>query len=141
MSLFGVHATIDGVPCGPVSTATSASGTYHITFEREYASLEQIEGINWGKPEIVLTRNDCPLTPGCGYRLVRIQYDSCDRCFNAEVHMIEQYFGDITEYKRQVRELSGKVSELNSQLDEADETAISLYEALAAQSEGKEAQE
>ena len=53
MSLFyGTHWTIDGVTAGPITRNYLGNGQYAVIFEREYASLEQIEGINWAKPSI-----------------------------------------------------------------------------------------
>ena len=46
MSLYGSSIQISGVPCGLV-TRGGSNGTYLAVFEREYASLEDIEAIPW----------------------------------------------------------------------------------------------
>ena len=51
MSLYGQNSKIDGVVCGLVLRG-GANGQYEAVFEREYASLEEIEAINWSQPEI-----------------------------------------------------------------------------------------
>ena len=46
MSLYGETLKIGGVVCGLVLRGRS-NGEYRAVFEREYASLEEIEAINW----------------------------------------------------------------------------------------------
>ena len=49
MSLYGTGLTIGGVTCGMVLRG-AANGRYIAVFEREYASLEDIEAIDWNQP-------------------------------------------------------------------------------------------
>ena len=51
MSKLGKRWEFDGVPAAFV-TRSAVNGHYCITFEREEASLEQIEQINWSRPAI-----------------------------------------------------------------------------------------
>ena len=50
MSLYGEKFKIGGLSCGLVLRG-GTNGEYRVVFEREYASLEQIEGISW-EPQI-----------------------------------------------------------------------------------------
>ena len=63
MSLYGTGLTIGGVTCGMVLRG-SANGRYIAVFEREYASLEDIEAIDWSQPEVV---GECVLPAGYGF--------------------------------------------------------------------------
>lgn len=49
MSLYGEKFKIGGLSCGLVLRG-SANGEYRVVFEREYASLEQIEALEWDPP-------------------------------------------------------------------------------------------
>ena len=46
MSLYGEKFKIGGLSCGLVLRG-GANGEYRVVFEREYASLEQIEALEW----------------------------------------------------------------------------------------------
>ena len=51
MSLYGNRCSIGGLSCGMVLRG-AANGEYRAVFERESASLEEIEGIRWDRPQI-----------------------------------------------------------------------------------------
>lgn len=159
MGLYGVCARIDGVPCGLIMRDPAANGKYRVVFERERTSIEQIEAINWAAPSIEAKEGKvCLLPEGYGFEMVRITYDSNVRSYTVELKTAQQYLGDVTGYQAQVEELTAglaakqreadglsntialknsEVSLLNAQLAEADELAISLYEAQLAVSESE----
>ena len=60
MSLYSTNITIGGVSCGIVMRGIE-NGEYLAVFEREFASLEDIEKINWRQPEI---QGECILPIG-----------------------------------------------------------------------------
>lgn len=154
MGFFGKYWKIDGVTAAFV-TRGAENGQYQVLFERENASLEQIEGINWAKPSIEkLTDRDCELglPEGYGFDVVKITYASSTRSYTVTVKTAQQYLGDVTEYQAQIEELTSQnaekqntiaaqeqeIASLQDQLAEADELAIALYEAQAAANNGEE---
>lgn len=143
MSFYGKKCRIDGLPCGLVMRGV-ANGQYQLIFEREYVALEQIEAINWRRPSI---EGDCgPLPQGWGFEVRDIQYQSYNKSYAVTVQVLEQYLGDVTGYQSQIDALKAgneaqreTIAGLERQLDEADEAAIALYEALL--SAGEQASE
>ena len=51
MSTYGKHWKIDGLISGPILEGRE-NGSYRILFEREHASLDQIEAVHWDHPSI-----------------------------------------------------------------------------------------
>ena len=148
MGFFGKYWKIDGVTASFITRGTE-NGQYRILFERENASLEQIEGINWAGPVIEKLRDrDCEqgLPDGYGFEVVDITYANNTRSYTVTVQTAQQYLGDVTEYQAKVAELTGRneeqqdaiaaqereIATLRDQLAEADELAIALYEGQAA---------
>lgn len=107
MSLYGSKFKIGGVPCGLVMRR-GINGEYRVVFEREYATLEQVEAIDWDPPEI---EGECILPTGYGFEVKRLEYDSGTRCFNVILQVSDQYLGDVTGYQAQVTELKGTIQE------------------------------
>ena len=135
MSLYGTKIKIDGIPCGLVMRGI-ANGSYQAVFEREYATLEQLEAINWAQPSIL---GDCPLPTGYGFTVSDIKYSASTKCYTVYLNTAKQFLGDVTGYVAQLEEMEDtvatqrkEIAALQDQLAEADETAIELYEALAA---------
>ena len=63
MSLYGEKFKIGGLSCGLVLRG-SANGEYRVVFEREYASLEQIEALEWDPPILeVKGKHEGPMFP------------------------------------------------------------------------------
>lgn len=125
MSLYGQHWKIDGVQAAFIMRGTQ-NGRYRVLFERAFASIEQIEAINWAHPAIEHTNLACPdeigLPDGYGFNIVRISYDSGNRSYTAEVEVASQYLGDVTGYQAQIDELDQAVAEKNAALGEKDAT-------------------
>ncbi len=141
MSFYGKKYKIDGVPCGLILRG-SDNGRYQAVFEREYASLEDIEAIHWDRPAV---QGDSVLPSGYGFEVVGITYDSGTRSYTVTLNVAKQYLGDVAGYAAQVEALeadvAGKAAEiraLEGQLAETDEALIALYEAQAAQGEQTE---
>jgi len=150
MSFFDSNIKISDIPCS-VTTMGGINGLeYCVTFEREYASLEQIEAIDWRRPK---TSSTCPLPKGYGFKVADIRYDMHRKSFTVHLQIKDQYLGDVTRYQAQIdaletdsAEKQGTIDQLKAdsankqetiqhlevQLAEADETAIALYEELEA---------
>lgn len=131
MSLYGNQITIDGVRCGYVHRDSGVNGRYRAVFEREFASIEQIEAINWMRPVVKAPKKEqCPLPVGYGFKVDKISYDSGTKSYEVIFHVAEQYLGDLTPYKADIAAKSAQISALTAELAEADELAISLYETM-----------
>lgn len=143
MSLYGRKIKIDGVVCGLILRDHTQNGRYSAVFEREYASLEQIEAINWAAPTV--TGSDV-LPEGYGFTMEKVTYDSGCWSFTVMLQTAKQYLGDVTGYQAQLEELqeakaaleeknavlAADKTSLEQQLAEADEAAIALYDMYAA---------
>lgn len=139
MGFYGKDITIDGIVCGTLARGV-ANGEYLAVFEREHASLEQIEAINWAQPHVKCKRAiDKILPEGYGFTVERITYDSGCRAYTVTLRTAGQYLGDVTGYQARLAELeevntalTADKASLEQQLAEADEAAIALYTALSA---------
>ncbi len=127
--------TIDGVPCAAV-VRSNANGVYLAVFDRDQASMEDIEGVNWAGPEL---SGPCVLPSGYGFELTGVSYSPSSRRYTAALQVARQYLGDVTGYQARVAELeaenAGKqnaIRELENRLAEADDMVIVLYEQIAA---------
>ena len=89
MSMYGIEAHICGVPCAMVLRG-SANGHYQAVFERERASLEEIEAINWAQPVI---EGSCLLPVGYGFTVEDISYSSNTRSYTVSLKVAEQFLG------------------------------------------------
>lgn len=132
MSKLGTRWEFDGVPAAFV-TRSAVNGHYCITFEREEASLEQIEQINWSRPAIQrLTdrQDELGLPEGYGFELTDVRYQHAGRYFVAEVRTASQYLGDVSAYQAQIAELNEKLAEqqaaLEAQSAQADAAVSSM---------------
>ena len=138
---YGKKWKIDGLIAGFVMRM-GPGGNYRVVFERENASLEQIEAINWAKPviEYIGPHGSEPGLPeGYGFDVVGITYDSGCKSYTVELKTASQYLGDVTGYQEEIAALNGTVAEKNAaianlqeQLAEADELAIARFEAQTA---------
>lgn len=138
MSLYSKKAAVDGLPIGMVLRG-AVNGCYVIVFERDSATLEQIEAVNWASPTIT---GDTILPKEYGYEVEGITYSSSDSSYQVTVRVARQYLGDVTAYQEQIADLQAEnsaltqtsedrqeqITELESQLAEADEALIAAYE-------------
>lgn len=115
--LYGKRWMIDGVPAGPINRCCLSNGQYTVLFEREYATLEQIEGINWAQPTIqhIWPRGtEAGLPEGYGFEVVKIEYDSRCKTYQVTLKTASQYLGDVTGYQAQITELEAAAAEKDS---------------------------
>lgn len=129
MGFFGKYWKIDGVTAAFI-TRGSVNGQYRLLFERENATLEQIEAINWRKPAIekLTDRDELGLPEGYGFEVVDITYANNTKSYTVTVKTTQQYLGDVTEYQAQVTELSGQVAEAQTQSAAKETELAAAYE-------------
>ena len=125
MSLYGNKIQIDGVSCGLVMRG-SVNGQYLVVFERELATLEQVEAIHWERPTI---EGDCILPAGYGFTVSDIRYSDATRSYTVVLQVGKQYLGDVTAYQSQVAELESTVAQQRAELQEKDDTIAQLESA------------
>ena len=113
-SIYGSPIQISGVPCGLVTRGVS-NGRYLAVFEREFASLEDIEAIPWDKPSIT---GECILPAGYGFTVADIHYRANTRSYIVELQVAQQYLGDVAGYEAQVDELEDQVSQQQAAIQE-----------------------
>ena len=131
MSFFTKSWKFDGVQAAFVMRG-SQNGRYLVKFEREFASLEDIEGINWAKPTIEHTNPQCPdefgLPAGYGFTVAGITYDSKTKSYTVELQVADQFLGDVTPYQEQIAQLESEAAEKDAAIAEK-EAAIKALEA------------
>lgn len=145
MGLYGKRWLIDGLTAGLIMR-TAVNGRYSVVFEREYATLEQIEAVNWAKPnvEYIGPHGEEPGLPkGYGFDVVKITYESNCRSYTVELQVSSQYLGDVTGYQAQVADLEKQVEDAKGQVTEAQtqaEEARAQVETAQAQAQAAQAQ-
>ena len=125
MSLYGKKLKIGGLVCGLVLRGPS-NGHYTAVFEREFASLEQLEAIDWSRPKI---EGECILPAGYGFERTGIRYVDSNKTWEVELRVAEQYLGDVTGYVAQVKELEQTVAAKTAALQEATDLIQGMVDA------------
>ena len=128
MSMYGIEAHICGVPCAMVLRG-SANGHYQAVFERERASLEEIESINWAQPVI---EGSCLLPTGYGFTVQDISYSSNTRSYTVSLKVAEQFLGDVAGFQAQVDELTADVASQVATIQEQEQTIQAQAETIQA---------
>ena len=121
MSLYGNRCSSGGLSCGMVLRG-AANGEYRAVFERESASLEEIEGIRWDRPQI---QGECILPTGYGFA----------RSYTVVLQVAEQYLGDVVGYQSQVAELEEGLARKDRELEETEASLAEKESAIAQQRE------
>lgn len=135
MSHYGILARIGGVPCGMILRDAAQNGRYQAVFERELASLEEIEAINWTAPEIEAVQGAQVLPEGYGFEVIRITYDSNLRTYTVALQTAKQYLGDVTGYQAQVEVLAGQTAAARAETETVRQAAAEQEAALSRQAE------
>ena len=128
MSLYGNRCSIGGLSCGMVLRG-AANGEYRAVFERESASLEEIEGIRWDRPQI---QGECILPTGYGFTVRDIQYSAPARSYTVVLQVAEQYLGDMAGFQAQLGELEDTLQEKQALLQEQESMIAALEQAGSA---------
>lgn len=121
MSYYGKEWLIDGLPTGLIMRNSPGNGCYVVVFEREYATLEQIEAINWAKPTIQYIGthgNEQGLPEGYGFEVTAIEYYSGTKSYSVKIKTASQYLGDVTGYQDQIAVLENSAAEKDSVIAE-----------------------
>ena len=126
MSLYGVEAHICGVPCAMVLRG-GGNGRYTAVFERERASLEEIEAIDWARPVI---SGNCYLPAGYGFTVTDISYSSGTRSYTVSLKVAEQFLGDVAGFQAQVDELTADVATQVAIIQEQEQTIQAQAETI-----------
>ena len=131
---YSNNTTIDGVRCTVSPAGNLGSGKFRALFERELASLEQIEAIHWDAPQI--SGDSAGLPEGCGYQVDDITYAYNTRTYQVVFRVKAQYLGDVSGYQTRVSELEATLTETSNHVDQLEESlAGAQQEAQAAQAE------
>ena len=137
---YSNNTTIDGVRCTVSPVGGLGSGRFRALFERELASLEQIEAISWDNP--VIAGDSAGLPAGCGYQVDDITYAHGTRTYQANFHVLTQYLGDVSGYQAQVAQLETDLEAAHEDTAAAQQEAQQAREAAqTAQQEAQAAQE
>ncbi len=144
MGLYKNEITINGVKCGLV--LRDGDG-YTAIFEREFANLEDIEGIQWDAPEV---EGPSILPEGWGFEVKDITYAHSERCWRVRLALGKQHMGDVTGYQERIAALEEERAQaeqaldllreerdaLQEQLDSVDPNAVGESELMDAYEEG-----
>lgn len=137
---YSNKTSIDGVRCTVSPEGGLGSGKFRALFERELASLEQIEAIHWDMPQI--TGDSAGLPAGCGYQVDDITYAHATCTYHVTFHVLTQYLGDVSGYQAQVAQLETDLESAHEDTAAAQQEAQQAREAAqAAQQEAQAAQE
>lgn len=122
MSLFGKTWKIDGLIAGSITRDARRNGRYVVVFEREFASLEQIETINWAAPTVECINPDIHnpegLPVGYGFDVENINYYDGTKSYSVTLQVAAQYLGDVTGYQAQIDDLQATVAEKDATIEE-----------------------
>ena len=137
---YSNKTSIDGVRCTVSPEGGLGSGKFRALFERELASLEQIEAIHWDMPQIA--GDSAGLPAGCGYQVDDIAYDHATRTYHVAFHLADQHLGDVSGYQTRVAQLETDLESAHEDTAAAQQEAQQAREAAqAAQQEAQAAQE
>lgn len=135
MSLYGKKWLIDGLPAGIIMRSNPSNGRYTVVFEREFASLEQIEAVNWDKPTVEYIGphgSEDGLPEGYGFEVEDIRYRSSTKSFDVILKTASQYLGDVTGYQDQIDQLEAASAEkddtISAQASQIQEQTAAIEE-------------
>lgn len=121
---------INGVPAETIWRNGKINGSYTVTFNKDDATLADIEGIDWAHPEVKRgPGNDeqfhC-LPEGYGFKLNSVNYTGSMQRYTAEISVLAQYLGDVTGYQAQIEEKDTAISGLQTDLEAVRAAASGL---------------
>ena len=119
---YGKKWTIDSVPTGLVRRSGTKEYTVH--FERECASIDDIEAINWEQPEIAALESEaCPLPQG-GFDVLGITYDYAKRSYVVTLQLKAEHYGDVSAYAAELAEKTATIAEQEQTIEELGDDLI-----------------
>lgn len=130
MSYYKNDMTVDGLKCS--AFRSGPGGDYVVTFEREFATIEQIEAINWARPTL---GGKGVLPDGYGFDVLNIAYKANSRSYEVTVRARQQYWGDVTGYQAEIDKLQEQLAEKDAQISGLNAVAASQKADLQAKEE------
>ena len=127
---YSNKTTIDGVRCTVSPEGGLGSGRFRARFERELASLEQIEAIHWDAPQV--SGDVSLLPPGRGYLLDDIAYDHATRTYHVAFHLADQHLGDVSGYQTRVAQLETDLAAAQEEASSAQAAAETAQQEITA---------
>ena len=127
---YSNKTSIDGVRCTVSPEGGLGSGKFRALFERELASLEQIEAIHWDMPQI--TGDSAGLPEGCGYQVDDITYAHATCTYHVTFHVLIQYLGDVSGYQTRVAQLETDLAAAQEEASSAQAAAETAQQEITA---------
>ena len=127
---YSNKTSIDGVRCTVSPEGGLGSGRFRARFERELASLEQIEAIHWNSPQV--SGDVSLLPPGRGYLLDDIAYDHATRTYHVAFHLADQHLGDVSGYQTRVAQLETDLAAAQEEASSAQAAAETAQQEITA---------
>ena len=127
---YSNKTSIDGVRCTVSPEGGLGSGKFRALFERELASLEQIEAIHWDMPQIA--GDSAGLPAGCGYQVDDIAYDHATRTYHVAFHLADQHLGDVSGYQTRVAQLETDLAAAQDEASSAQAAAETAQQEITA---------
>ena len=127
---YSNKTSIDGVRCTVSPVEGLGSGKFRARFERELASLEQIEAIHWDMPQIA--GDSAGLPAGCGYQVDDITYAHATCTYHVTFHVLTQYLGDVSGYQAQVAQLKTDLTAAQEEASSAQAAAETAQQEITA---------
>ena len=127
---YSNKTSIDGVRCTVSPEGGLGSGKFRALFERELASLEQIEAIHWNMPQIA--GDSAGLPAGCGYQVDDITYAHATCTYHVTFHVLTQYLGDVSGYQAQVAQLKTDLTAAQEEASSAQAAAETAQQEITA---------
>ena len=116
MSFYGKKWKIDGISAGYVKR--SGTKEYTVRFKREFASIEDIERIDWEKPEIVAIESEpCPLPRG-GFDVAGITYNHSERAYEVTLRLKAEHYGDVSAFAAELAEKNATIAKQEQTIEE-----------------------
>lgn len=127
---YSNNTIIHNLRCTVSPVGGLGSGKFRALFERELASLEQIEAIPWSAPQI---SGDTSLLPeGYGYQVDGITYDYNTRTYQVLFSIESQYLGDVSGYQTRVSELEATLTETNNHVNQLEDSLAEAQQEMQA---------
>lgn len=119
---YGKQWIIDGVTAGPIDRVAGVNGCYTVLFERAYASIEEIESIDWSSPTVerIGVNRTVSLPEGYGFDVVKIEYWSNVKTYCVTLQTAAQHLGDVTGYQAEIAEKDSTIAAQAAQLAELE---------------------
>lgn len=127
---YSNKTSIDGVRCTVSPEGGLGSGKFRALFERELASLEQIEAIHWDMPQIA--GDSAGLPAGYGYQVDDITYAHATCTYHVTFHVLTQYLGDVSGYQAQVAQLETDLAAAQEEASSAQAAAETAQQEITA---------